>query len=89
MSALRPVVSEKAFAGAEKGVYTFKVQPSDTKLTIKRDVESQFKVTVVKVAIAKSPAKTRRRGRFTGLKSGYKKAVVYLKKGDKITELEG
>lgn len=84
-----PMVSEKAFAGTKRGIYTFKVTDGASKPAIKRAVEEQFGVTVIGVNTAKVPAKTKRRGRFEGVKPGFRKAVVTLKKGDKIEELEG
>jgi large subunit ribosomal protein L23 len=88
---LRPVISEKSFAGAEKGVYTFRVTRDANKPEVKRAIQSAFKVTVVDVRIANTAAKTRQRGvrAPTGTRPGYKKAIVKLKEGDTIAELEG
>ncbi len=86
---LTPHISEKAFAGSEKGIYTFKVPRTAPKLAIKREIESAYGVSVVRIATANMPGKTVRRGRFVGNRPGFKKAVVHLKKGDKIAELEG
>jgi len=47
-----------------------------------------FKVHVEAVNITYQREKKRRRGRFWGKSSGYKKAVVTLKKGETIKELE-
>jgi large subunit ribosomal protein L23 len=85
---LTPHISEKSFSGSEKGIYTFKVPRSAPKLEIKREVESAYGVSVVRVATATMPGKTVRRGRFVGRRPGFKKAVVHLKKGEKIAELE-
>ncbi len=85
---LVPIISEKALAGAERSVYTFKVSKDATKQVIRAEVQGAFKVTVVNVATARTPGKLLRRGRVLGQRAGYKKAIVTLKKGEKIAELE-
>lgn len=88
---ISPVISEKAMSGNDKRTYTFKVGRSANKIMVKQAVEALYKVTVVDVRTANTAAKQLRRGRsrITGIRPGYKKAVVKLKEGDKITELEG
>ncbi len=88
MNVYTPLVSEKSFSGADGGIYTFKVPKSANKLVIKRDLEAQFKISIVTVRTSAVPGKVRQRGRIKGVKPGYKKAIVTLKKGDKIKELE-
>lgn len=85
---LKPLISEKSFSGTEKSRYTFRVPMSATKISVKLEVKKTFGVTAVNVNTAHVPGKVRRRGRITGQKPGYKKAIVTLKKGDKIKELE-
>lgn len=87
MSVLTPIITEKAYAGAAKGTYSFKVPADTSKPEIARLVEAGWDVTVVSVRTATVPGKVRQRGRVTGLRPGYKKAVVQLKKGDTIKEL--
>ena len=92
MTTLRPVVSEKSFAGGQTGLYTFRVPDAATKPEIAKAVAEQFKVTVVKVRTLRRPPKTKRNPRrrgASGIRSGFKKAVVQLKKGDSIKELQG
>jgi large subunit ribosomal protein L23 len=68
----------------EKGVYGFRVRPDATKPMIKRAIEELYRVKVKKIGIVKMPSKKIfSRGRW-GKKPGYKKALVYLKKGEKI-----
>jgi large subunit ribosomal protein L23 len=89
---LIPVVSEKALAGTADRVYSFKVPKRAEKLAIKRAVESQFKVTVVGIRTARKPdvaKKAAGQRRAPGIRPGFKKAMVTLKKGDKISEMEG
>ena len=91
MSAVRltPVVTEKSFAASERGIYAFKVAQNLTKPKIRQAVQERFGVTVTEIRTATVPGKTRTRGRVKGFRPGYKKAVVTLKKGDKIAGLEG
>jgi large subunit ribosomal protein L23 len=82
---LRPRITEKSgMAGEAHNVYTFEVAKNATKHAIARDIKSTYKVTPVKVRTISLPGKTVFvRGRW-GTKSAVKKALVYLKKGDKI-----
>ena len=78
-------ITEKAALGAEKGIYTFNVEDNANKNEIKKAINVIYGVTPKRVSIIQITAKkVVRRGRI-GVKKGGKKAVVYLKKGDKIT----
>ena len=80
----RPHITEKASNLAEKGAYVFVVNKRANKLEIKEAIKELYKVTPVKINIINVPSKqTGFRGR-KGVKSGYKKAIVYLEEGDKI-----
>ncbi len=79
-----PRITEKASALNEYGQYVFEVYPRANKTQIKKAVESFYNVGVEKVRIIAIPARPRRLGRTIGMKSGLKKAVVTLKKGEKI-----
>lgn len=83
-----PRITEKAALIAEKGVYVFNIDPRATKADVARAIADAYKVTPVKVNIAKAPRKqvTRRTraGVTSGYKKGNKKAYVYLKKGETI-----
>lgn len=85
-----PVVSEKSAAAAEKGVYTFSVSPKAGKKEIAESVASQFSVEVTKVRTAALPGKPYRMGRTRhfGVAEATKKALVTLKKGQKIDIFE-
>lgn len=82
---LRPRITEKAAIGADKwNVYVFEVEKSATKKSISASIHGAYGVTPRQVRVAMIPAKkVFVRGR-KGVKSGGKKAYVYLKKGDKI-----
>ncbi len=78
-------VTEKAALAAEKGAYTFNVEDGANKSEIKKAIKYIYGVTPERVAITLiKEKKVVRRGKI-GTKKGGKKAVVYLKKGDKIT----
>ncbi len=78
-------VTEKASAAAGNGnKYTFVVRDRANKVDIKRAVEARYGVNVVRVNVVNVPGKERRRGRQVGWKPGYKKAIIALKKGERI-----
>ena len=80
----RPHITEKATDSASRNAYVFVVDSSANKLEIKKAVEDQFKVKPVKVNIISVPQKKVFSRKGSGFKKGFKKAVVYLKEGDKI-----
>ncbi|HUO50674.1 MAG TPA: 50S ribosomal protein L23 [Candidatus Paceibacterota bacterium] len=82
-----PRITEKASVHQNIGVYTFDVAHSATKTQIMQAVRETYKVSPAKVRIVQIPSKTTRNmrtGRY-GVKSGGKKAYVYLKNGETIT----
>lgn len=79
-----PHISEKATDLNKKDQYTFKVWPQASKTEIKRVLEELYGVDVVGVKIIKVPGKKKRVGRNMGIKKGFKKAIVRIKKGQKI-----
>ena len=85
---IRPHVTEKATDLAERGnVYAFEINKRANKMEVKLAVEKYYKVKPIKIAIINGKTKTMRSPRTgkTEVKSfGKKKALVYLKKGDKI-----
>ena len=82
---MRPRSTEKAALGADKsGVYVFEVTKGATKKSISTSVREVYGVTPEKVRVTAIPAKRVFIRGKRGVKSGCKKAYVYLKKGDKI-----
>lgn len=81
---MSPHVSEKASNISAAGQYIFKVANVANKIEIKKAVEKLYKINVESVNIIYVPSKKRQVGRHKGKKSGYKKAVVTLKKGQTI-----
>ena len=83
------VVTEKAERlKAEQSRYTFKVAPTANKIEIRDAVERLFKVHVRDVRVMNFLGKMRRMGRFEGRRPDWKKALVTLKKGERIESLE-
>ncbi len=82
---IKPRVTEKASINAElKNVYVFEIAKGANKKDVMQAVKELYKVTPVKVATSRIPSKqVFVRGKW-GVKSGGKKAYIYLKKGDKI-----
>ena len=82
---LKPRITEKAALGADKSnVYVFNVAKMATKGSISASIKDAYKVTPTKVRVARIPSKNVFvRGKY-GVKSGGKKAYVYLKRGEKI-----
>ena len=85
----RPVVTEKVTRQTARGVYTFQVAPSATKIQIKEAVELAFNVKVISVNTSRLMGKTRRLGRHMGMTPTWKKAVVTIQPGQKIEFFEG
>lgn len=69
---------------SELGKYIFLVDGASNKIELKKAVEAVYKVNVESVRIINTRPKPRRLGRAKGLKPGYKKAVITLKKGQKL-----
>lgn len=85
----KPLITEKSMDLVGENKYSFIVDPNSNKVEIKKAVEELFKVKVEKVHTLRYKAKIKRvKGRL-GRISGYKKAIVTLKKGDKIEIFEG
>ncbi len=80
-----PLINEKATRLLEDNQYTFDVMPDATKTEIKAAIETLFTVKVKGVNTHNPPAKSRRIGKFAGKRSQYKRAIVTLIEGDKIT----
>lgn len=84
-----PIISEKATSLAESNKYVFKVSKEANKKQIAKAISRVYKVNVLKVNIIKKRPKKRRLGRSEGFAKGFKKAIVTLKKGDKIEIFKG
>jgi large subunit ribosomal protein L23 len=84
---LKPLVTEKCVAKKETDqTLAFEVAVEANKVQIKNAVEKLFKVKVADVRTANQVGKLRRRGRFSGYRSDWKRAYVRLKAGEKMPE---
>lgn len=81
---LKPHITEQSNLLAQKNIYTFRVRPSANKILIKKAIKEMYGFEPLKIRVINMPAKKRKvRGKI-GIKSGFKKALVYLKEGEKI-----
>lgn len=86
----RPIITEKTMLLAQKGKFTFEVDNNATKQNIKKLIQDNFKVDVVEIQTTVLKGKTRRFGkkRQPVKLTDSKKAVITLKKGQKIDYFE-
>tara|TARA_B100002051_G_C16680801_1_gene609684 strand:+ start:374 stop:667 length:294 start_codon:yes stop_codon:yes gene_type:complete len=81
---LAPVVTEKSTNLSEFNKIVFKVPNGANKKNLKKNIEKIFKVNVTKINIINKQRRVKTtRGRKIKI-SGYKKAIVTLKKGQNI-----
>ena len=86
---IKPILTEKANAQQESlRRYAFKVNRRANKLEIKTAIEQFYGVNVLEVNTLVVPGKNKTRstksGIISGVKSGYKKALVTVAKGESI-----
>ena len=79
-----PIITEKATILSEQNKTVFKVHNGANKKSIKRNIEKLFKVNVIKVNIVNTKSKKKIKQGKHSTKSGYKKAIITLKKGQSI-----
>ena len=83
----RPIITEKGLTLKEKDrTLCFEVDDQASKRQIQEAVEQLFKVKVQQVRTMTVPGKMRRRGKYTGYRSDWKKAYVTLREGEKMIE---
>ncbi len=85
---VKPIISEKSMAQAAAGKYLFAVPKSANKIEVGRVIAKDFKVTVLDVNIMVQKGKVKTLRRVKGTRKDVKKAIVTLKKGDKIAAFE-
>jgi large subunit ribosomal protein L23 len=83
------LLSEKYSILREKqNAYVFAVAKEANKIDVKNAVENLFEVQVDSVKIQVMRGKMKRLGRFVGKRPNWKKAIVNLKEGETITQLD-
>ena len=81
---LSPLVTEKTTILSEQNKIVFKVPTSANKKNLKNNIEKIFKVNVTKINIINKQNRTKvTRGKKVKV-SGFKKAIITLKKGQSI-----
>jgi large subunit ribosomal protein L23 len=89
----RPIITEKFAALNEVGKYAFEVHRNANKVEIKKEIEKQYGVTIVKIATMRSIGKVKTKytksGAVSGRTSLIKKAIVTLKEGEVIDFYSG
>ena len=81
---LSPVITEKATILSEFNKMVFRVHKGASKNSIKKSIEKIFKVNVIKINTINLRGKTKVVRGKKSRRSGYKKAIVTLKKGQSV-----
>ena len=81
---IRPHITEKSGLLSQSGVYTFVITRNANKDSIAKAIKTLFKVTPVKIALLNNPAKKVFVRGKRGSVAGIRKAVITVKKGEKI-----
>ena len=84
-SILRPRITEKSGNASQKlNAYTFEISRSTSKNEVAKAIKELYKVTPLRINVINLPRKRILSRGKKGWSGGVKKAVVYLKEGDKI-----
>lgn len=81
---IRPHITEKTGILSQNGVYTFQVEKNANKQMVAKAIKALYKVTPVKVGIVTIPARNVFIRGKKGSVPGMKKAMITVKKGEKI-----
>lgn len=86
----RPIVTEKSMKLAALNIYTFEVDKDDNKKQIAKLISEKFKVDVVSVKTlnVKGKVKSQKAVRKSFQRPSFKKAIIHLKKGQKLAIFE-
>lgn len=86
---LKPIITEKSMQDSTKGKYVFQVDFKANKHQIAENIQSIYKVEVTKVNIIKVGSEEKTvRGRYKIKTQPWKKAIITVKKGQKIEGFE-
>lgn len=88
---ISPIRTEKTedILASGQNKYYFKVAINANKIEIRKATEELFKVKVIKCDTIRVKGKRKSWGRKSGKRPDWKKAILTLKEGDKITIFEG
>jgi len=81
---IKQILSEKAVGQQASNCYVFEVDKNSNKIEIGKAFKERYGIRSRKINIINIKGKKTRWGRFVGQTKNWKKAVVYLRKGDKI-----
>ena len=81
---LSPMVTEKSTNMSEQNKVVFKVPTNANKKNLKTNIEKIFKVNVTKINIIKKRSRIKLSRNKKIKVSGFKKAIITLKKGQSI-----
>ena len=81
---ISPNITEKSTTMSDFNKFVFKVDKKANKKSIKKNIEKIFKVKVIKINTINIKGKTKLVKNKKSYKSGYKKAIITLKKGQSI-----
>jgi large subunit ribosomal protein L23 len=85
---IRPIVSEKSYAGLESSNYTFLVDARANKTEIKEAIQQIWNVRVTSVNTLNRKGKVKRTRLGTGRRPDQKRAIVTVAPGDSIEIFE-
>ncbi|MDH3345329.1 MAG: 50S ribosomal protein L23 [Desulfobacteraceae bacterium] len=86
----RPLITEKTNIQKENhNQITFEVDRNANRVEIKRAIQDIFNVRVASVKTIQVKGKTKQRGRITGKRRDWKKAIVKLMPGERIDFFDG
>ncbi len=85
-----PYITEKTnLIKDTENKFCFKVDKNSNKVEVKKAIEKIFSVKVEKVGILNMQGKKKRLGKSEGKKASWKKAIITIKKGEKLSIFEG
>ena len=83
-----PHLTERATDLMKENKYVFKIASDANKIQVRKAIENLYGVSVTKVNVVNIPRKRIRYGRGFGFKTGYRKAIVTLREGERIELVE-
>lgn len=86
---VKPMVTEKSANLNSVNQYVFMVANDTNKISVSKAISEVYGVSPISVNIIKMKGKKINRGRITGRRKDFKKAIVTLKKGESISVYEG
>jgi large subunit ribosomal protein L23 len=89
---IKPIISEKSFALADSGKYTFLVQKKANKKQIIQAFKNTYNVDVININVLYTSFKNKttrtKKGIFKSKKAKNKKVIIELKEKQKIADFE-